>query len=635
LGYSICTTGDINKDGFSDIVLAAPFVTNEDAGVAYIIFGQAGNWSKQFNLTNLNGNNGFTVRGLNENDRLGNAVNIAGDVNNDGISDLVIGAYHASPEGKHEAGTAYIIFGHTGTWAPSFDLKTLNGTYGFRVEGLSGGEPGVFYGDQLGIAVSTTGDINKDGFDDIMISAYNASPQGKYRAGIVYVIFGQANEWPAQFNLTRLNGHNGFSIYGLEEVELLGFSVSAAGDFNGDKVEDFLIGSYEISRVYVIFGQKGIWPSSFNLTTLNGENGFVIGGLPISSWLGDCVNFAGDINGDGFGDIVLGAQHNSEGSIYRMGTSYVIFGQSYGWPPQFNITTLNGTNGFYVNGLKSGDRLGFSVSAAGDFNADGFGDLLLGADTATSDTDKYHAGAAYVIFGQAHGWTPSFDLKILNGDNGFGIEGLTTQSNLGYCVSAAGDVNRDGADDLLISAPFDDDPEDFAGTAYVIFGRKVIHDPPTVINSIPDKEVYINQPFEFILDSREIFNQTGPGTLDFEVTQANDTHLPHWIEFRKVIGDPYLKFYGLTNVKGITQFALFAKNSWNQVAQTNFSLSAIEPESLSLYFIVTVTLASGCFGISMLLLMGYLIYRCCKKSGYKSIEDSGIAIHKKRIISPI
>ena len=197
--------------------------------------------------------------------------------------------------------------------------------------------------------------------------------------GEAYVIFGQASGWPASFNLATLNGTNGFAIPGIVANGYLGYSVSTAGDINGDGKADLVLGAYDVSsdtgEAYVIFGQASGWPASFNLATLNGANGFAIPGIAANGYLGISVSTAGDINGDGKADLVLGAYGVSSDT----GEAYVIFGQASGWPASFNLATLNGANGFAIPGIAANGYLGDSVSTAGDINGDGKADLVLGA----------------------------------------------------------------------------------------------------------------------------------------------------------------------------------------------------------------------------------------------------------------
>jgi hypothetical protein len=149
----------------------------------------------------------------------------------------------------------------------------------------------------------------------------------------------------------------------------------------------------------VIFGKASGWPANFNLTTLNGNNGFVIEGVEAFDLLGSSVSTAGDFNGDGKDDLVVGARFATRGNRVQTGTAYVIFGQASGWPANFNLTTLNGKNGFVMEGVAGDNRFGTSVSTAGDINHDGKDDLIIGASGVVDEIGAY-VGAAYVIFGQ-------------------------------------------------------------------------------------------------------------------------------------------------------------------------------------------------------------------------------------------
>lgn len=167
---------------------------------------------------------------------------------------------------------------------------------------------------------------------------------------------------------------------------------------------------------------------------------------------------AGDVNGDGIDDIIIGNPFADPNGITNAGSSYVIFGQAGGFNATLDPSTLNGSNGFVINGINTNDLLGYSVSSAGDVNGDGFDDLIVERSSSNSFN-----GVSYVVFGAAGGFSPTFDLSSLDGSNGFVINGFDYFRS---SVSAAGDVNGDGFDDLLIGSPY----AGYAGENYVIFG---------------------------------------------------------------------------------------------------------------------------------------------------------------------
>ncbi|AUB41511.1 Ca2+-binding protein, RTX toxin-related [Nostoc flagelliforme CCNUN1] len=395
-GYSVSSAGDINGDGIDDVIIgarsASPNGTN--SGQSYVVFGSKGGFDAQLNLSTLNGTNGFTVNGINPDDFSGGSVSSAGDINGDGIDDVIIGADTADPNDIGGSGQSYVVFGSKGGFDSSFNLSTLNGTNGFAVNGINA------Y-DLSGHSVSSAGDINGDGIDDLIIGALFASPNAT-RSGQSYVVFGSKGGFDSSFNLSTLNGTNGFAVNGINASDYSGGSVSSAGDINGDGIDDLIIGAFRADpngtnsgQNYVVFGSKGGFDSSFNLSTLNGTNGFAINGINAGDYSGYSVSSAGDINGDGIDDVIIGALYASPNGP-RSGQSYVLFGSKGGFDSSFNLSTLNGSNGFAINGINAADFSGASVSSAGDINGDGINDLIIGASNFRSGI---FSGQSYVLFG--------------------------------------------------------------------------------------------------------------------------------------------------------------------------------------------------------------------------------------------
>jgi hypothetical protein len=421
-----------------------------------------------FNLWDLDGSNGFAINGIAEGDQLGWSVSSAGDVNGDGIDDLIIGARYAEPNGITNAGQSYVVFGSNSGFGAGLDLSTLNGSNGFALNGIA-----AF--DKSGSSVSSAGDVNGDGIDDLITTARSASPNGIANAGQSYVVFGSNSGFGAGLNLSTLNGSNGFAINGIAVGDLSGSSVSSAGDVNGDGFDDLIIGTTGSSpngirgagQSYVVFGSNSDFGAGLNLEDLNGSNGFAINGIAARDYSGYSVSSAGDVNGDGFDDLIIGAPFADGNGIYTAGQSYVVFGSNSGFGAGLDLSTLNGSNGFAINGIAADDWSGTSVSSAGDVNGDGFDDLIIGAVRA--DPNGINAGQSYVVFGSNSGLGAGLNLEELNGSNGFAINGIAADDLSGLSVSSAGDVNGDGFDDLIIGSGAS--PNGFrSGQSYVVFG---------------------------------------------------------------------------------------------------------------------------------------------------------------------
>jgi len=417
-------------------------------------------FAPQLELSGLNGANGIVINGSSASAEAGTSVSAAGDINGDGIDDLIIGAPYATTA-ENYAGASYVVFGREQGLPSPLNLSELNGSNGFVINGSSN------Y-DYSGTSVSAAGDINGDGIDDLVIGAPGASPIENY-SGASYVVFGSAQPWAGSLNLSSLDGSNGFALNGVGAYDESGTSVSAAGDINGDGIDDLVIGApyAGAGASYVVFGNNEPWAASLNLSSLDGSNGFVINGVIEGDSMGGSVSTAGDINGDGIDDLVIGAIFAGAVGNYT-GAAYVVFGNNELGAGSLDLSSLNGANGFAINGVNVSDEAGASVSTAGDINLDGFDDLIVGAPLA--DTNGDNSGASYVVFGSGQPWASAVSLSGLDGSNGFVINGVNAGDNSGLTVSAAGDVNIDGIDDLIIGAPLADPNGDGSGASYVVFG---------------------------------------------------------------------------------------------------------------------------------------------------------------------
>ncbi|PWU04275.1 MAG: hypothetical protein C5B43_04820 [Verrucomicrobia bacterium] len=398
-----------------------------------------------FNLTTLNGKNGFAFNGTSPGS-VGFSIKGAGDINGDGIPDMLI--FFAD---GNDINKVYVVFGRVEPWPASISLDFIDGTNGFVIIGQSAG----FFN----IVACAVGDVNGDGIDDILMG----DPGANNQAGQSYILYGSKGPWAPEFYLSDLNGKNGFSINGVAENDFSGSFVSGLGDVNGDGILDFMIGTgfrgvlNITNQIYVVFGTKAPRPASINLSDLNGKNGFTINGMDPNDVGSYAIASLGDINGDGLNDILIG---NPSASNYT-GQSYVIFGKKTPWASQFNLTSLNGDNGFYINGISPNDYSGYTVSGVGDVNKDGLDDILIASKWA----NQY--GQIYIIFGSKNPWHSTINLKNLNGKNGFTINGVPM--NGGYTIDGAGDINSDGFDDIFIGASWVNNE---TGQSFIVYGNR-------------------------------------------------------------------------------------------------------------------------------------------------------------------
>ncbi len=398
-GFSVSTVGDVNGDGKSDFIVGAYYADPgglSAAGTAYVYSGATG--------TVL-----YTLNGAAANDYFGFSVSTAGDVNGDGKSDFIVGAYGADPEGLSAAGTAYVYSGATGAV-----LYTLNG---------------AATGDRFGYSVSTAGDVNGDGKSDFIVGAYGADPGGSSLAGSAYVYSGATG--------TLL-----YTLNGAAAGDCFGYSVSTAGDVNGDGKSDFIVGAYLASPA----GVGAYAGSAYVYSGATGTVLYTLNGAAASDYFGCSVSTAGDVDGDGKSDFIVGAFYADPGGLSAAGTAYVYSGAT-------------GTVLYTLNGAAANDYFGISVSTAGDVNGDGKSDFIVGAYGADPG-GLLDAGTAYVYSGATG--------AVL-----YPLNGAAAANYFGRSVSTAGDVNGDGKSDFIVGA-YGANPAGvgaYAGSAYVYLAR--------------------------------------------------------------------------------------------------------------------------------------------------------------------
>jgi hypothetical protein len=356
-------------------------------------------------------------------DNLGFSVASAGDVNNDGFDDLIIGARSNDTRGI-QSGRVYLFYGPVSGSLAAIDADAI----------ISGADF-----EEVGRAVAPAGDLNGDGFDDILLGtdAAGASFQGK-----VFLFNGPLSGERTAASADAI-------ITGSFSNESFGASVASAGDVNGDGVNDVIVGAprfplngADTGRAYVFFG-----PIAGSMIATDADA--ILFGEAINDGFGRSVASAGDVNGDGADDVIVGAdQLFNEGT----GKAYVFYGPLAG-----DIQAADA--GAILIGEVAQDGFGISVSGAGDFNGDGFDDVVVGAWD--NGGGGFRSGRAYTFFGPLAG-------TIAGADADFIVTGVPSDE-LGMSV-AGGDLNGDGVGDLIIGAPqfADGDP----GYAAIFFGIK-------------------------------------------------------------------------------------------------------------------------------------------------------------------
>ena len=472
LGFSVASAGDVNGDGVDDLIVGGP----PGAGQVWIVYGNGAGFPASFNVNSLNGANGFTVTGiLNNSDNFGHSVAGAGDINNDGFDDLIVGARLA---GSNDPGAAWIIYGKAVQDA-ALSTSNLIGAKGFKLTGDGANA-------QAGRTVASAGDINNDGFDDFLVtSPFHASTA--VQTGSVYVVFGKGTAFANNTNLAALDGTNGFEIIGEAQNDMAGWSAASAGDVNNDGFDDILVGAIGVQvgaarsagSAYLIYGKTTGYTADLLLSDLAGPNGTQFQGATAQSSAANVAS-AGDVNGDGFDDMIIGAPGASGGGA-ETGRAYVVFGKAGGFGANVALGALIESQGFTIYGENLGDAVGSWVSSAGDFNGDGYDDVIVGAEAA--DASGAQSGAFYMIFGRAGGFTARVNLSELDGSNGFQITPTVGEVGVDSKVSAAGDLNNDGFDDIVVGFGRDRGgltPLDFPGRSYIIYGGTTFAD--NVIN---------------------------------------------------------------------------------------------------------------------------------------------------------
>lgn len=374
-----------------------------------------------------------TIEGGSSGDHLGAATVIVGDLNGDGIDDLAASA-PGEDSAQPDAGLVGILFGQT-TDLPS---GTLNFPASYTGEGR---------GDAAGQALARGGDLNGDGYADLLIGAPNQDTGGT-DSGRVYAILGHASGWYPKMRISDAD----FSILG-EPGERIGQggSLAGGGDLNGDGYDDIVIGSpfysrseasadTEAGRVYIIPGQASGWSNELLVQDLT----FTLEGTGTREWAGFSVAIVPDLNGDGYDELLIGAPHGTVDATHQ-GVVYLWMGRASFPTGRVDLSTAERR---FV-GESEGEEAGAWVERAGDQDQDGLTDLLVGAWGTSSLGARGRFYVVYTEAGLRPGMTPE-DVLLRRAD--VIISGSAAYEYLGRPGLGVGDLNQDGLDDLLLGS---------------------------------------------------------------------------------------------------------------------------------------------------------------------------------------
>ena len=469
-GYSVSGAGDLNDDGFDEVVVGTPGGNGRDQqcrnsridskdGYTQVIYGPSGATNrnvKHINTSHLNRSDGLTIHGVDAYDQSGSAVTNVQDADGDGRPEIAIGAFRANSY----RGESYLVSSFPQGGSPNSPVHVDLCDNNERVRMNVSAAPAQ----QSSRSLSSAGDINANGYGELLVGAPFG---GVSRRGLVYVVSGSSSITHGYNNDNEIKLTSDPNVTKLRGPKLnnamFGYSVSHAGDVNGDGYADVVVGApftyatRRAGRSYISFGG----PAGPSAMGLNVE----IIGASGTDLLGFSVSGGGDIDGDGYDDVIIGAKGASPNGVRSAGQTYVVFGG----PSLPSRISVNSPSVLKINGANRWDQSGFSVSHAGDWNADGFDDILIGAPL----SGAYNAGASYVVFGHPNlRNTQAISLGKLNGTNGFKLLGIDRYDYSGFSVKYAKDTNGDGFADIIIGAPFADQANNNrnSGEAYVVFG---------------------------------------------------------------------------------------------------------------------------------------------------------------------
>ncbi|MGA1819483.1 MAG: putative Ig domain-containing protein [Thermoplasmatota archaeon] len=482
-GMAVTNAGDLNGDGTNDFAISATGNSEGGygAGKVFIQFGRPGGWVGFQNLSHSEA----SYIGETSYDSAGTTLASLGDVNGDGFDDLAIGTVNHDGGGQLNTGKVYIIFGKAVGWEKNVPLANSDASIV--------GQESMHY---IGISVSSAGDVNGDGFDDILLGSFKSK---------AYLFMGKEEGWSNPIGVS-----NADTIFqSATGYDYMGETVSGGGDLNGDGFDDIVISATRNSeftsyagKVYVYFGGS----EGFDETVSPASADATYFGEGISNMTGKVLKSDGDVNSDGFDDILISSIYYGIGG-YGRGKTYLVLGKSEGWETGVNLVDADAS---WI-GENGGDYSGYALSFVDDYNADGYGDLMISAYTYSQDGIR--PGKVYFIPGRVQGWETNVSLSSID----VSMIGESDYDCFGKSMIGVGDVTGDARPDVLISSYLNDENGPNTGKVYLVQS----------LRNYEPEEVYrvslYNDPFFTIVP--EYVDRGDLIYLQLTGRDANNTHI--------------------------------------------------------------------------------------------------------------